>query len=116
MKKGDALEKLRSRKKKKKFEDRNIFKSFSKNHEIKNTIRTIEKFSLNINDGVLEFSIIGTGFMYNMVRIIAGTLIQVGKGKFNPEYVKEMLDAKDRTQAGQTAPPQGLTLMKIEYL
>ena len=54
--------------------------------------------------------------IYNMVRIIAGTLIQVGKGKFNPEYVKEMLDAKDRTQAGQTAPPQGLTLMRIEYL
>ena len=51
-----------------------------------------------------------------MVRIIAGTLIQVGKGKFNPEYVKEMLDAKDRTQAGQTAPPQGLTLMRVSVI
>ena len=64
----------------------------------------------------IEIELTGNGFLYNMVRIIAGTLIQVGKGKFNPEYVKEMLDAKDRTQAGQTAPPQGLTLMRIEYL
>ena len=49
-------------------------------------------------------------------RIIAGTLIQVGKGRFKPEYVKQMLEAKDRTVAGQTAPPQGLTLVGIEYV
>ena len=51
-----------------------------------------------------------------MVRIITGTLIQVGKGRFKPEYVKQMLEAKDRTVAGQTAPPQGLTLVSIEYV
>ena len=58
----------------------------------------------------------GNGFLYNMVRIITGTLIQVGKGRFKPEYVKQMLEAKDRTVAGQTAPPQGLTLVGIEYV
>ena len=47
---------------------------------------------------------------------ITGTLIQVGKGRFKPEYVKQMLEAKDRTVAGQTAPPQGLTLVGIEYV
>jgi tRNA pseudouridine38-40 synthase len=51
-----------------------------------------------------------------MVRIISGTLVQVGKGQISPERVKEMLDAHDRTHAGQTAPPQGLTLVGIEYL
>ena len=50
-----------------------------------------------------------------MVRIIAGTLMQVGKGQLQPQDVKEMLDAKDRTAAGQTAPPQGLTLVNIYF-
>jgi tRNA pseudouridine38-40 synthase len=58
----------------------------------------------------------GNGFLYNMVRIIAGTLAQVGKGQIPPERVKEMLEACDRTRSGQTAPPQGLTLVGIEYL
>jgi tRNA pseudouridine38-40 synthase len=58
----------------------------------------------------------GNGFLYNMVRIIAGTLVQVGKGQIPPARVKEMLEAHDRTHAGQTAPPQGLTLVGIEYI
>lgn len=58
----------------------------------------------------------GNGFLYNMVRIIAGTLMQVGRGQLTPEQVKVMLESMDRTVAGQTAPPQGLTLMGIEYL
>ncbi len=53
--------------------------------------------------------------MYNMVRIIAGTLIRVGGGSFEPEYVKEILDAKDRNMAGETARPEGLTLVEIKY-
>lgn len=59
--------------------------------------------------------ITGNGFLYNMVRIIAGTLVQVGKGQIEPEYIKEMLEKCDRTAAGQTAPPQGLTLVNIQY-
>ncbi len=60
----------------------------------------------------------GRGFLYNMVRIIAGTLMEVGRGLRTPEQVKEMLDAKDRTAAGPTAPAQGLTLVnyKIEKI
>ena len=94
------------------------FKSFCQTGaQVESTVRTI--YSVEVEEqgeNDLVIRVCGNGFLYNMVRIIAGTLIQVGKGKFNPEYVKEMLDAKDRTQAGQTAPPQGLTLMRIEYL
>ena len=59
--------------------------------------------------------ITGNGFLYNMVRIIAGTLIRVGRGFYEPEKVREILEAKKRTEAGVTAPPQGLTLMEIRY-
>ena len=69
-----------------------------------------------IGDGEIVIEITGNGFLYNMVRIIAGTLIQVGKGRFEPNQVEKMLLAEDRTMAGQTAPPQGLTLMNIEYV
>ena len=57
----------------------------------------------------------GNGFLYNMVRIIAGTLVSVGRGFYTPEQVRDMLEAKDRQQAGVTAPPQGLVLAKIVY-
>ena len=57
----------------------------------------------------------GNGFLYNMVRIIVGTLLRVGRGFYTPEQVKEILEAKDRQAAGVTAPPQGLMLMQIEY-
>lgn len=55
------------------------------------------------------------GFLYNMVRIIAGTLIRVGRGFYTPGKVKEILEARQRTEAGVTAPPEGLTLLRIEY-
>ena len=57
----------------------------------------------------------GNGFLYNMVRIIAGTLVQVGRGFMPAERVKEIIEAKDRETAGPTAPPQGLVLVGIEY-
>ena len=57
----------------------------------------------------------GDGFLYNMVRNIVGTLIDVGTGRWRPEKINEILDAKDRTAAGQLAPPQGLCLMWIKY-
>lgn len=61
------------------------------------------------------FVITGNGFLYNMVRIIAGVLIRVGRGFYTPEKVKEILDAKVHTSEGATAPPNGLVLMKIDY-
>lgn len=91
------------------------FKSFSKNHEIKNTIRTIEKFSLNINDGVLEFSIIGTGFMYHMVRIIIALMLKVGEGKLQPSDIERIIEGKERKLAPYVAPAQGLYLWKVYY-
>lgn len=53
----------------------------------------------------------GNGFLYNMVRIIAGTLMEAGKGKYTAQDIKEMLEACDRNAAGPTAPPEGLTLI-----
>ena len=91
------------------------FKSFSKNHVIKNTVRTIELFEININDGILEFRIIGNGFMYNMVRIIVALMLKVGEGKFEPSYIKEVIEGKDRKYAPFVAPPQGLSLWKVYY-
>ena len=74
-------------------------------------------FSIEIkNDGNLfEFEICGNGFLYNMVRIIVGTLVDVGRGKLEPEKVKEILDSQDRQNAGKTMPAKGLMLKKVEY-
>lgn len=63
----------------------------------------------------ITIRITGNGFLYNMVRIIAGTLIRVGRGFYTPQRVKEILEAKERTEAGVTAPPNGLVLMEIDY-
>ena len=57
----------------------------------------------------------GNGFLYNMVRIIVGTLVDVGLGKIKPEEVKDIIESKDRSKAGKTFPPQGLYLLKVEY-
>ena len=93
------------------------FKSFCcVKTQAESTVRTIYSLEILQEGNEIIIRIKGNGFLYNMVRIITGTLIQVGKGRFEPEYVKQMLDAKDRTVAGQTAPPQGLTLVCIEYV
>ncbi len=91
------------------------FKSFSKNKITKNTVRTIESFTLNVNNGVLEFSIIGDGFMYNMVRIIVALMLKVGEGRFKPEDIKRILDGKERRLAPFVAAPQGLYLWEVHY-
>ena len=67
------------------------------------------------HDGCLMFKISGNGFLYNMVRIIMGTLLFVGSGKFKPEDVKNIIDAKDRKKAGKTVPPYGLYLLSVDY-
>ena len=64
----------------------------------------------------LALRICGGGFLYNMVRIIAGTLLEVGRGKRRPEDMEAVLAACDRRAAGPTAPAQGLTLVKYEFL
>ena len=91
------------------------FKSFSKNKITKNTVRTIESFTLSVNKGILEFAIVGDGFMYNMVRIIAGTLVEIGLGKMEPENISEIIKSQKRENAGKTLPPNGLYLLKVMY-
>lgn len=92
------------------------FKSFcSVNTQVKDTIRTIFSINVEKSDATVKIRVSGNGFLYNMVRIISGTLIQAGTGQINPEYVKVMLEAKDRNAAGPTAPARGLTLVGIKY-
>lgn len=91
------------------------FASFSKNKELKTTIRTIELFELNIKDGILEFRIIGNGFMYNMVRIIIALMLKIGEGKLAPSDIKRIIDGKNRKLAPYVAPACGLYLWKVYY-
>lgn len=82
---------------------------------VEDTVRTIENIRIFEQDSEIIIRITGNGFLYNMVRIIAGTLIRVGRGFYAPEKVKEILEAKERTEAGVTAPACGLVLVNIEY-
>ena len=83
--------------------------------DVENTVRTITELEIFKNADEITIRITGNGFLYNMVRIIVGTLIRVGRGFYEPEKVKEILEAKDRQAAGVTAPPHGLVLMEIQY-
>lgn len=83
--------------------------------EVENTVRTVYFADVERKDDLICFRICGNGFLYNMVRIITGTLIRVGSGYYPPEYMEELLARRDRRAAGETAPPQGLTLLKIDY-
>ena len=92
------------------------FKSFcTAKPDVESTVRTIYSLDVEKEGDEIILRVRGNGFLYNMIRIIAGTLIRVGGGFYPPEYVKEILEAKDRTMAGETARPEGLTLVKIEY-
>ncbi len=92
------------------------FKSFcSVKTQVTDTVRTIYQLDLSKSGDIITITVIGSGFLYNMIRIIAGTLIEVGRGAYPPEKVKEMLYGCDRSLAGPTAPAQGLTLKKIDY-
>nr|WP_294495366.1 tRNA pseudouridine(38-40) synthase TruA [uncultured Mediterraneibacter sp.] len=92
------------------------FRSFCSIHTgVKSTVRTIFSLDLDREDAVIVIRIKGNGFLYNMVRIIAGTLVDVGRGFYSPGEVRDILEAKERKRAGATAPPQGLILSSIEY-
>lgn len=93
------------------------FKSFcSTNTTVEDTVRTIYQISLSKSEDEIQITIQGNGFLYNMVRIIAGTLVQIGLGQSKYEDIETILLAKDRTLAGPTAPAHGLMLKSIEYL
>ena len=79
------------------------------------TVRTIYDITVERKGNMISIKVTGNGFLYNMVRIIAGTLMEVGKGRFTPEQVKEIVEAKDRTKAGPTAPAKGLLLYEYSF-
>lgn len=92
------------------------FKSFcSVKTQVTDTVRTIYRLEITKIGDIITISVTGSGFLYNMVRIIAGTLIEFGRGLTPPEKMREILEGCDRSLAGPTALAQGLTLVKIEY-
>ena len=92
------------------------FTSFcSAKTEVEDRIRTIETIDLILDNDFLTLRFVGNGFLYNMVRILTGTLLEVGSGKRKPEEMADLLAKKDRRLAGKTAPAQGLYLWKVFY-
>ena len=82
----------------------------------KSSVRTIYKAQvIEMPEERIYIELTGNGFLYNMVRIIAGTLVDVGLGKIEPEEIPEIIDSKKRDRAGKTLPPQGLYLLSVEY-
>lgn len=92
------------------------FKSFASVHaQVESTVRTIYACTVSQKEDEIHIRVKGNGFLYNMVRIIAGTLIEVGAGKREPEEIIEMLEKTNRSTAGPTAPAHGLTMLRIDY-
>ena len=92
------------------------FKSFcAVNAQVKSTVRTIYSCYVEKDGDLITITVTGNGFLYNMVRIIAGTLIRVGSGAIRPEEMTDILYALDREASGPTAPACGLTMIGIEY-
>lgn len=92
------------------------FASFARpGHGRQNTVRTVLDCSVSRRGPMLVIGVEGAGFLWNMVRIIVGTLVEVGLGRFTPDDMPAMLAARDRQSAGSTAPPHGLYLQWIRY-
>ncbi len=83
--------------------------------QVKTTVRTVFDIDIKSVGDEIHFEVSGNGFLYNMVRIIVGTLVKVGQEKMPPQQVKQMLDTKDRALGGKTMAPQGLYLKCVKY-
>ena len=81
----------------------------------KSSVRTIYEAQIIEQGGRIIIELTGNGFLYNMVRIIAGTMVEVGMEKIKPEEILSIIEAGDRKRAGKTLPPQGLYLYNVEY-
>ena len=98
------------------FEDEHDFKAFkSSGTSSKSSVRTIYSANVITEGDNIAIDLTGNGFLYNMVRIIAGTLVDVGLGKIKANEIPEIIESKDRNRAGKTLPPQGLMLLGVEY-
>lgn len=92
------------------------FRNFCVNPRMKkSTVRRVDRIEIEREDGYLRFTFHGTGFLQNMVRIMVGTLLEVGCGRMDAAQVAEVLENPDRQKAGPTAPAQGLCLMSVDY-
>ncbi len=87
----------------------------SAGYSVKTTIRTIYSLEITKNDDIIRIEVTGNGFLYNMVRIIAGTLICVGNGRINADDIPEIIKSCKREKAGITAPAKGLCLTEVYY-
>lgn len=81
----------------------------------KSTVRTIDEIRIEKDGDIIRFLFSGNGFLFHMVRILMGTLLEVGTGKRRPEEIPEILQSKDRSVAGPLVPAHGLTLMEVRY-
>lgn len=98
------------------FEGEHDFKAFkSSGTSSKNSVRTIYKAIVKKEGEKIIIELTGNGFLYNMVRIISGTLLDVGLGKIKPEEIPEIIESKDRQRAGKTLPSHGLYLVEVKY-
>ena len=98
------------------FEGEHDFKAFkSSGTSSKSSVRTIYKAEIRQKDENIIIELTGNGFLYNMVRIISGTLVDVGLGKIKADDIIKIIEDQDRKKAGKTLPPQGLFLVKVEY-
>ena len=92
------------------------FKGFSSVKKTnKSTVRTVSQIDIDVKEREIDLIFEGNGFLYNMVRIMAGTLVEIGTGDREPETVKEVFRTKNREKAGMTLPPQGLFLDEVFY-
>lgn len=99
------------------FVGKHDFKNFCSSHtQAKSTIRIIYSFDIEEEDEEIVLTVSGNGFLYNMVRMLTGTLLDVGTGRMSPDKIPELLAAKERVHSPNTAPARGLTLLDIEYL
>lgn len=98
------------------FEGEHDFKAFkASGTSSKSSVRIIYKAKIEKQGDRIIIELTGNGFLYNMVRIIAGTLVDVGLGKIGPDEIPEIIENGERSRAGKTLPPQGLYLVKVEY-
>ena len=87
----------------------------AKGSKITDTVREIYDSEISVNGDIIEYRVSANGFLYNMVRIIVGTLIEVGRGKIHESDIPKIIKSRSREEAGQTAPPEGLYLNRVFY-
>ena len=95
--------------------EHDFFAFSSSGRTVTDTVRTVSECFVKRDGDIVKLEITGNGFLYNMVRIITGTAVEVSDGKINPDDVDKIFIIKDRNMAGITAPPMGLSLEKVYY-